>query len=72
MILTVYCVQDNLQQLNPGDLEYILDSDSENPVSKEESVIETVEKEVEEVMEQLEPDITYKQEDEITYFGDPM
>ena len=65
-------VQDDLQQLNPGDLEYILDSDSENPVSKEESAIETVEKEVEEVMEQLEPDITYKQEDEITYFGDPM
>ena len=65
-------VQDDLQQLNPGDLEYILDSDSEDPVSKEGSVIETVEQEVEEVMEELEPDITYKQEDEITYFGDPM
>ena len=65
-------VQDDLQQLNPGDLEYILDSDSEDPVSKEESVIESVTQEVEEVMEELEPDITYKQEDEITYFGDPM
>ena len=65
-------VQDDLQQLNPGDLEYILDSDSEDPVSKEESVIESVTKEVEEVMEELEPEITYKQEDEITYFGDPM
>ena len=61
-----------MQQLNPGDLEYILDSDSEDPVSKEESAIETVEQEVEEVMEELKPDITYKQEDEITYFGDPM
>ena len=61
-----------MQQLNPGDLEYILDSDSEDPVSTEESVIESVEKEVEEVIEELEPDITYKQEDEITYFGDPM
>ena len=61
-----------MQQLNPGDLEYILDSDSEDPVPKEESVIESVAKEVEEVMEELEPDITYKQEDEITYFGDPM
>ena len=61
-----------MQQLNPGDLEYILDSDLENPVSKEGSVIETVEQEVEEVMEELKPDITYKQEDEITYFGDPM
>ena len=65
-------LQDELQQLNPGDLEYILDSDSEDPVPKEESVIESVAKEVEEVMEELEPDITYKQEDEITYFGDPM
>ena len=65
-------VQDDLQQLNPGDLEYILDSDSEDPVSEEETVIESVTKEVEEVMEELEPDITYKQEDEITYFGDPM
>ena len=61
-----------MQQLNPGDLEYILDSDSEDPVSKEGPVIETVEQEVEEVMEELKPDITYKQEDEITYFGDPM
>jgi len=64
--------QDDLQQLNPGDLEYILDSDSEDPISKEGPVIETVEQEVEEVMEELEPDITYKQEDEITYFGDPI
>merc|ERR1719454_2768135 len=64
--------QDDLQQLNPGDLEYILDSDSEDSSSKEESVIETVEEEVEEVMEELKPDITYKQEDEITYFGDPI
>ena len=58
--------------MNPGDLEYILDSDSEDPVSKEESAIETVEQEVEEVMEELKPDIMYKQEEEITYFGDPM
>ena len=66
------CLQDDLQQLNPGDLEYILDSDSEDPVSKEESAIETVEQKVEEVIKELKPDITYKQEDEITYFGDPM
>ena len=65
-------VQDDLQQLNPGDLEYILDSDSEDSSSKEESVIETVEEEVEEVLNELQPDITSKQEDEITYFGDPM
>ena len=65
-------VQDDLQELNPGDLEYILDSDSEDSSSKEESVIETVEEEVEEVLNELQPDITSKQEDEITYFGDPM
>merc|ERR1719507_2002113 len=53
--------QDDLQQLN-----------SEDPVSKEGSVIETVEQEVEEVMEELKPDIMYKQEEEITYFGDPI
>merc|ERR1719356_870332 len=65
--------QDDLQQLNPGDLEYILDSDSEDSSSlKEESVIETVEEEVEEVLNELQPDITSKQEDEITYFGDPI
>merc|ERR1712158_173972 len=65
--------QDDLQQLNPGDLEYILDSDSEDSSSlKEESVIETVEEEVEEVLNELQPDITSQQEDEITYFGDPI
>ena len=31
-----------------------------------------VEEEVEEVLNELQPDITSKQEDEITYFGDPM
>ena len=72
MILTVYCVQDDLQQLNPGDLEYILDSDSEDSSAKEESVIETVEEVVEEVLNELSPDMSSKQEDEITYFGDPM
>jgi len=64
--------QDDLQQLNPGDLEYILDSDSEDSSSKEESVIETVEEEVEEVLNELSPDMSSKQEDEITYFGDPI
>ena len=68
----MFSVQDDLQQLNPGDLEYILDSDSEDSSSKGESVIETVEEEVEEVLNELQPDITSKQEDEITYFGDPM
>ena len=68
----MFTVQDDLQQLNPGDLEYILDSDSEDSSSKEESVIETVEEEVEEVLNELQPDITSQQEDEITYFGDPM
>jgi len=62
--------QDDLQQLNPGDLEYILDS--EESVSEEVSDIKAVEKEVEEVVEELQPDVSYKQEDEITYFGDPI
>ena len=56
--------------MNPGDLEYILDS--EESVSEEVSDIKAVEKEVEEVVEELQPDVSYKQEDEITYFGDPM
>ena len=59
-----------MQQLNPGDLEYILDS--EESVSEEVSDIKAVEKEVEEVVEELQPDVSYKQEAEITYFGDPM
>ena len=59
-----------MQQLNPGDLEYILDS--EESVSEEVSDIKAVEKEVEEAVEELQPDVSYKQEDEITYFGDPM